>query len=423
MAQGLLGRSVLDWPTGVTVYEPEKCFNGYTVVVPYRSEKMFLIDMAGRVVHVWNADPQEYRQSMFLELLPNGNWMTLNYGGVRGVTGDIQDPSLALSLRGERNIQTEATELDWEGNVLWRYASPPEWKIHHDMARLANGNTLLLVAGVGTIADVSDQEIEDNLFVEVTPDGEVVWQWSTAAHYGEFGFDDRARGLIAQTAGDCFHTNTLEALPGNDLGAKDDRFRKGNILSCQRHTNLIYVLDRDTGEVVWQWGTGRGQLVGPHHPTMMSNGNILIYDNGGWGGYPGRHRFYTRLVEIDPLAGEVVWEYRHEPHVFKEKSKFFSYSWGSVHRLPNGNTFSLDCHKGRLFEVTADGEIVWEYVSPFEWNRGTLVESGIYRAYRYGYDRVPEADPHFMRTDGHAAAVEAEPVLLPKMGLPPKDLP
>ena len=31
MAQGLLGRSVLDWPTGVTVYEPEKCFNGYTL--------------------------------------------------------------------------------------------------------------------------------------------------------------------------------------------------------------------------------------------------------------------------------------------------------------------------------------------------------------------------------------------------------
>jgi len=422
MAQGLLGRSVLDWPTGVTVYEPEKCFNGYTVVVPYRSQLMFLIDMSGRVVHVWNAHPEGLWQSSFLELLPNGNWITLNY--LRGRLGDVQDPTISLQARRQHTTLDEVVELDWDGNVVWKYASAEGWLLHHDMARLLNGNTLMLVETPKVAKNVSDEEIAENFIIEVTPEGEIVWEWYSSDHHDEFGFSDEARALIRRLGGDCYHTNTLEVLPGNDLAEKDGRFRKGNILSCQRSTNLIYIIEKDTGEVVWRWGTGNHQLVGPHHPTMLANGNILIYDNGGQAGYPPRCRFYTRLVEINPVTEEVVYEYRHEPYVFKVTSKFFSASWGSVQRLPNGNTFSLDCHKGRLFEVTPRGEIVWEYISPFQWNRGTaMVESGIYRAYRYGYDQAPQADPYFMQTDGHLGVPRAEVTLSPNLGLPSNDLP
>ncbi len=411
-------RSVLQWPVGVTVYKPEKCFNGYTVVVPFRSEKLFLIDMAGRIVHVWNSHPRELQQSEFLELLPNGNWITLNHVSVQEPGGPQDDDPFRV-----RRTRLELLELDWEGRIVWRFPSPEGWRLHHDMARLANGNSLVLASRRRTVEPVSAQEIHDDLFAEVTPGGEVVWQWDTSDHHGELAFDQRARDLIAAHAGDCYHTNTLEALPGNALGETDGRFRKGNILSCQRHCNLVYIVDKASGAVVWQWGNGRDGLVGPHHPTMLANGNILIYDNGGAGGYPARHRFHTRLVEIDPVSCEVVWEYRHEPHVLKEKALFFSPSWGSVQRLPNGNTFSLDCHKGRLFEVTPQGEIVWEYVSPFCWNRSTLLEQGMYRAYRYGYDRVPQAIPRFMETDGHLGVTPAETMLPPQMGMPPTDLP
>jgi len=422
MVQGQLGRSVLDWPTGVTVYKPEKCFNGYTVVVPYRSELMFLIDMLGRVVHAWNAHPEGHWQSSFLERLPSGNWITLNY--LRARTGDVQDPTISLQARRQHATLDEVVELNWEGNILWKYASPEGWLLHHDMARLRNGNTLMLLETPKGAGTVSAREIGENFFIEVTPAGEVVWEWYSAEHHDEFGFDEGTRRLIHQHGGDCYHTNTLEVLPGNELGEKDPRFRKGNVLSCQRNTNLIYIIDRASAAVVWRWGTGRGQLVGPHHPTMLANGNILIYDNGGEAGYPPKCRFYTRLLEINPLTGETVYEYRHEPYVFKVTSKFFSASWGSVQRLPNGNTFSLDCHKGRLFEVTPFGEIVWEYVSPFQWNRGTvMVESGIYRSYRYAYDDVPQADPYFMNTDGHLGVPRVEAPLPANLGLPAEDLP
>jgi hypothetical protein len=119
MAFDAVQRSVLQWPVGVTVYRPEKCFNGYTVVVPFRSEKLFLIDMAGRIVHVWNSHPYELQQSEFLELLPNGNWITLNHAPLREPDGlPNYDPFRT------RHTRLELLELDWEGRVVWRFPSP-----------------------------------------------------------------------------------------------------------------------------------------------------------------------------------------------------------------------------------------------------------------------------------------------------------
>ncbi len=413
-------RSVLDWPTGTTVHKPEKCYNGYTVVNPYRSELIFLIDMAGRVVNVWQAHPEKIAESWFLRRLSNGNWMNMVFRTPHAADESSFDK--APGVFSTMDFQQAVLELDWKGNLIWQYTSPEDWTIHHDMARLQNGNTLILMGKKLNAPSISDKPISENFLIEVTPQQEIVWEWSTAEHFDEFGYPEQTRNLMYASGKDIFHTNTLSVLPGNGLEQSDPRFAKGNILSCQRSTNYIYIIDKQSKKVVWTWGNG--QLVGPHHPVMLHNGNILIYDNGGRAGYPTKTRFYTRLVEVDPISGEIVWQYAHEPYMFKPTSKFFSSSWGSVQRLPNGNTFSLDCHKGRLFEVTPHGEIVWEYISPFAWGRGTQVlDSGIYRAYRYGYDDVSEADPIFKNTDGHIGVRPASVELPDNLGLPPVDLP
>ena len=412
-------RSVLDWPTGTTVHKPEKCYNGYTVVTPYRSSLIFLIDMAGRIVHTWQADPERNAQSWFLRRLANGNWMSLNFYVPH--TGKQDD--LAPNSVSELDFETAIVELDWDGNVVWRYDSPEGSKLNHDMARLQNGNTLVCLDRQMDAPGISDKPVTDYYFLEVDSEGRTVWEWHAVDHFEGFGYSETARQLMRERGGSMLLCNTLSPLSGNALEKTDARFARGNILGSQRGTNLIFIVDKQSGEIVWRWGMGRGQLVGQHHPVMQQNGNILIYDNGGQAGFPNRTRFYTRLIEIDPVSGEIVWEYAHEPHTFKPMSKFFSSSWGSVQRLPNGNTLSLDCHKGRLFEVTPSGEIVWEYISPFAWGRGTqVVESGMYRTYRYGYDTVPEPDPVFKQTDGH---MDVQPVSLSlpgNLGLPSEDL-
>jgi hypothetical protein len=57
------------------------------------------------------------------------------------------------------------------------------------------------------------------------------------------------------------------------------------------------------------------------------------------------------LIEIEPVTGQIVWEYGYE-YYMRASSKFSGSSWGSAQRLPNGNTLSLDTHSGRIFEVT-----------------------------------------------------------------------
>ncbi|HUV93810.1 MAG TPA: hypothetical protein VMX14_03115 [Anaerolineae bacterium] len=73
----IVNRSVLDWPTGVTLYKPEKCYNGCTVVNPFLSRTVYLIDMMGGVVHQWEIKMEEPLYSIFLEKQPNDGWRGL----------------------------------------------------------------------------------------------------------------------------------------------------------------------------------------------------------------------------------------------------------------------------------------------------------------------------------------------------------
>lgn len=391
------GRSVTDWPVGLTLYDPGKCSPGYTLFCPLASPAVYLMDMTGEVVHMWLVGMSPSKRTT-----PHAKYL------------------------GESRILYESdwlTEMDWKGNVVWQYkpegsdddphggagsiAWDPKYRArhnHHDFQRLPNGNTLILASERVTNEDISPHQLTSDYFVEIAPDGRPVWVWHSDRHFDEFGFSDEARRLISEAPGshmglpwgDYLHTNTLEVLPANELASDDERFKPGNILSCHRNTNTIFIVDKSSGKVVWWWG--RDQLVGPHHPNMLPNGHIIVYDNGGQAGYPRRTRIFTRLIELNPATGQIVWQYVHQPRRFYHH-KFFSFSWGSVQRLPNGNTLSLDGNRGRIFEVTPSGEIVWEYVNgflgTFNYGRIKRIESGVYRCYRIPYEAVPDFSGDF----------------------------
>src|SRR5262245_35868658 len=65
-------------------------------------------------------------------------------------------------------------------------------------------------------------------------------------------------------------------------------------------------------------------------------------------------------MEVNPATNEIVWKYQDQP-----AWNFFSPRMGYAQRLPNGNTLITESSFGRFFEVTKEGEIVWEYVNPF----------------------------------------------------------
>jgi hypothetical protein len=89
------------FPTGTTIYEPAKAWNGYTVLSPLAGDAAMVIDMNGNVVKRW----QGFNSSAGgpVRVLPGGVAM-----GAEGANAGKQE-SLALVAR------------DFDGKELWRF--------------------------------------------------------------------------------------------------------------------------------------------------------------------------------------------------------------------------------------------------------------------------------------------------------------
>lgn len=89
----------LVFPHGVTVYDPEKCWNGYTLV-PLINDGVLLFDMNGNEIRRWNM------QAMPAKMLPGGYVMGLS--GYRHPDYGMQDGVNLL-------------EIDYDGNIVWEF--------------------------------------------------------------------------------------------------------------------------------------------------------------------------------------------------------------------------------------------------------------------------------------------------------------
>ncbi len=332
---------------GVTILNRDKCDDSYRLYSSRNSEVARLIDIDGREVHRWSY-PQG-KTWHYAEMLPNGNLVAI-----------IKDVMIL--------------ELDWHGKLVWK----KQTRAHHDFARLAGGNTLVVSRRKHTDAYVSPgRQLSYDTILEVTPQGKTVWEWKVEQHARELAKLVDLQIPSWKGFGDWPHINTCEVLPDSPTAKKDKRFRAGNIMICGRHIDTIAVIERKTGKIVWAWGPG--EILGPHMPTMLPSGNILIYDNGQ--NASTKVRKYTRIIELDPIAGKIVWEYKADP-----PGDFYSPARGSNERLGNGNTFIAESDPGRLFEVTPKGKIVWEFLNPDTNKRGGHI--ALYRALHYERDLI-----------------------------------
>jgi len=410
------------YPTGTTIYKPEKCWNGYTIFPAVEDQGAFLIDMNGRVVKHW--------EGILGEPIPN---RILPGGYVVGST-----------VRRERHQEfNDLVQVDWDGNIVWKFnkteqikeeGKEPVWmaRQHHDWQREGNpvgyytpgmdplvdkGKTLILAHKNVKNPEITDRLLEDDYIIEVTWEGEIVWEWLCSDHFDELGFSEEARNAISRGGArppssdrpyDWMHINCATYIgPNQWYDEGDERFHPDNIIWDSKRSNIIAIIERKEGKIVWKVGPDYTaspalrklrQMIGPHHAHMIpkdlpGEGNILIYDNGGAGGYGASNakRDHSRVIEFNPVTLEKVWEYsavtaglgRHD------NFKFYSPNISSAQRLPNGNTLITEGADGRIFEVTPECKIVWEYVCPIfgikekNWNK-------VYRAYRVPYEWIPQ---------------------------------
>jgi len=419
------------YPTGTTIYYPEKCWNGCTLFQAelHRNDGYgaVLVDMNGNAVNRWKG-----LDGFPNKLLPGGHVMGST--GVRNFKFGYQD-------------MVDLVEADWDGNIVWKFDSyelikdprqKPRWmaRQHHDYQRESNpvgyyvpglkfkpgGKTLLLCHKNLKNPRISDKMLVDDTIIEVDKNGKITWEWLSSEHFNEMSFSPRAKKTLARHpnmqragAGDWMHMNSVSRLgPNKWFDGGDKRFHPDNIIWDGRQTNIIAIIDRKTGMIAWQLGPcftatkplrKIGQIIGQHHAHLiprglLGEGNILLFDNGGAAGYgapnPGAPtglnnalRDFSRVLEIDPLTLEVKWQYP-APVPGPGGGRIYSAFVSAAQRLPNGNTLITEGNGGRIIEVTTGHEIVWEYISPYR--HRMLKIPMIYRAYRYPYSWAPQAE-------------------------------
>jgi len=418
-------------PTGATLYSPEKSWSGYTIFQA-PGQGALLIDMNGKEVHLWKG----------LRGFPN---KIFPGGYVLGHTFN-RDP--------EHGFQDEGNlvQVDFDGNIVWEFNKlefiedpgyEGRWlaRAHHDYQREGNsvgyyapgqepktnsGNTLILAHRDVNKPEISQHNLLDDVIVEVDWEGNIVWEWAFSDHFDELGFSEEAKAVIQKepnlrffgnNSGDWLHINSISTIgPNKFYDAGDERFHPDNIIWDAREANIIGITDKRSGKIVWQIGPDfstpelkhLGWIIGQHHAHIIpkglpGEGNILVFDNGGWGGYGAINpsspdgnkvavRDHSRILEINPITLEIEWQYTgHEANfqVPTDAFRFYSPYISSAQRLENGNTLITEGANGRLFEVTADHEIVWEYVSPYKNPRNS---NSVYRAYRVPYEWVPQLE-------------------------------
>jgi hypothetical protein len=422
------------YPTGTTIFYPEKCWNGYTLfqtgIYQFKGIGAILINMNGNPVKQWKG-----LEGCPNKMLPGGH--VIGSTGCRNFKYGFQD-------------MLDLIQVDWDGNIVWQFdkyqrvkdpRQKPRWMLrqHHDFQREGNpvgyytpgldphvdrGYTLILCHKNLKNPLISDKLLLDDSIIEVSWDGKINWEWVCSEHFDEMGFSEEAKNTLSRhpgmqftggKAGDWMHINSISTLgPNRWFDNGDVRFHPDNIIWCGRQTNIIAVTDRQTGKIVWQLGPeftatqslrNIGQIIGQHHAHLIprglpGEGNILVFDNGGHAGYgapnPGAPtgfsnalRDHSRVLEINPVTLAVVWQYppRREGFINPTLASFYSSFISSAQRFPNGNTLITEGSDGRIFEVTAEHEIVWEYLSPYAFRMPGI--SQVYRAYRVPYDWVP----------------------------------
>jgi hypothetical protein len=361
--------------------------------------------MDGRIVHRWQSDVEGATVARFKQVLPNQKANHLD-----GWNHIELLPDGDLLVIGSHHM---LLRLGWDSTLIWKLDLP----VHHDLAIGSNGDIHVLTDGLRVIEEGGESlAFQDNYVVTVSADGEMTGRFSvydafrgmadlqttldrlrreqateaasaqpgdspdpgyealyTSATRGDFVEHKEVKNLLFHgRTEDLFHANSIQI-----LGDQPPLWREGDFLLSILKLDMIVVIDHETRRVKWRWG--RGELERPHHATELANGDILVFDNGV-------RRGHSRIVRLDPRTREIVWSYRARP-----PDSFFSQARGGAQELPNGNVLITESDHGRAFEVTPDGDTVWEFKND-TWRDvdGRERRSAIYRMTRLQPMSLPD---------------------------------
>jgi hypothetical protein len=394
-------------------------FDGYTLFAPMRSTTTYLINNSGEVVHTWGSD---FRPRMSAYLLENGNLLRTAL--------PWENPTFSAGGAGGR-----VEEIEWGGTVVWAFEySSDQYCLHHDIEMLPSGNVLMIAWEYKTAAEaiaagrdpaLVTTEMWPDHIIEVEPTGaaggNIVWEWHAWDHLIQDHDSTKENYGVVTEHPELIDINFPERVltDWNHLNSIDYNQEFDQIILSVHAFSEIWVIDHSAtteeaaghtggnsgkgGDILYRWGNPQAYRAGgaadqkffrQHDAQWIESGlpgegNVLVFNNGK--GRP--EGAYSSVDEIVPPVDSngtyyltpgsaygpenQIWIYTAE-----NPTDFYADQISGAQRLPNGNTLICDGPHGVFFEVTPEGDVVWEYVNPFPnpiWNN-------TFKVHRYAPD-------------------------------------
>ena len=362
-----------------------------------------LVDWDGEIIWEHEHDREDLSGHHDFRFIwnPKLEQRTLMYSATR-VTSHEEVIALGADPALRENYATRPdglVEVDMEGNIVW------EWNISDHVVQDINPE----LPGYGAVSEhpgkldlnfasgVSGNWIHMNAFDynpvldHVAINNSRMSEFYVVDHGATFvpGDPQRSTELAAGDAGDFIYRWGNPCV--SDSGECPSMTNEGTSTS-NGHQQVFFSHDI-------QWISDRefGSLEQP----VPGAGHFLIFNNGAR--QPGPT--FSSVIEIDPYDGpmenglyiphtiagyepatvgggmssrtqnvskQIVWSFNGT-----SPNSFYSPYISGVQRLPNGNTLVCPGAHGHIFEVTPEGDVVWEYINPV----GDRLENdhGIYR--------------------------------------------
>lgn len=342
---------------GVTIYDPKRADNGYTLYTSAGGAYASLIDMHGKEVHRWSLPYSKVWQKTPEGRAARSDQLIYWTKAVMYPNGDLVAIYISAA---DTPWGYGMVKIDTDSHVIWQYHAAT----HHDISIAPDGRILAISNQFSDkvypdYPKLTKPHLEDFL---VVLDGKTGKQLSKTSLLDAF-YHSRYRPLMTLIPSfrhesefrieDPLHTNNVQYIgPRLAKGFTPAKSHADQALISFRTPSTVGLVDIKSGRITWMT---RGYWFGQHSPRVRANGNMTLFDN--YGHYrPGNA---SRILEIDPKTLGIVWRY----HGTKQHP-LDSHIRSEIQQLPNGNKLITESDGGRLFELAPDGTIVWQFINP-----------------------------------------------------------
>lgn len=346
---------------GVTVLDPNRMAPGLTLLSGFfgESNEVRLVDAGGEPVARWPVDVTEIFPDLD-HIEPPGHRPTDGWGtDIHGALA-LSDGSVLFNFE-----YMGLVKLDRCGEVVWTLPR----MTHHSIHPSVDGNfwvpDRVFVLDNSELPPLTTPYHED-LILKVSPEGRVLQEISVPGLMlrnglqslltanSHFDVSERPRLEIV-------HVNDIEELTPELAPAFPD-FEAGDLVLSLRHLNLLMVVDPDAETVRWH---RTGPWIRQHDPDFRPDGTITVFDNNADGAL-GALFGGSRIVSVTPSATAPSTGPVDVLYGGTEEQAMYTDIRGKSQTLPNGNLLVTEALAGRVFEVTPDGELVWEFINRYD---------------------------------------------------------